>query len=184
MSRVAIQDALVNGDWATAERLLAPYVSGPGAHPSLLYNYGKVLIELARTEDAVAALSKTVAAAPGYANAWFELGRAALACEAFETAYEGFERALELAPDDRDARRNLARVALRLGRFDAAGKAWREFEGEAEADIALYRIAAETGAADAPRRRKELLQRKAIRAQVLQALVRVSKGAVPLNLRP
>lgn len=178
-----LQTALINGDWPTAERLLAPQARHPGAHPSLLYNYGKVLLELGQPQGAAAALKRVVAADPRHGNAWFELGRAALMREDFATALEAFAHALSLDPGDEDARRNLGRVSLRTGAWGLAAQAWGPLEGDAEADIALYRIAAETGAADAGRRREKLLAAHPDRAAVIQTLVRVSKGAVPLNLR-
>lgn len=179
-----LQTALINGDWPAAERLLAPQASRPGAHPSLLYNYGKVLLERGKAEDAAAALRRAVAADPRHGNAWFELGRAALLQEDFATARDAFERALSLDPADEDARRNLGRVALRTGAWDLAARAWGPLDGDPEADIALYRIAAETGAEDAVQRRENLLAAHPDRAAAIRALVRVSKGAVPLALRP
>ena len=184
MTLQELHAALVTGDWQKAERLLAPQARRRGAHPSLLYNYGKVLIELGRAGEASAALRRLVAAEPGHGNAWFELGRAALMGEDFAAALEAFGQALSLAPGDEDARRNLGRVALRLGAWETAAEAWSPLEGDPEADIALYRLAAETGAGDAGARRAALLQSHPDRAAVIRALVRVSKGSAPLDLRP
>lgn len=182
MTLQQLQAALINGDWPAAERLLAPQARRPGAHPSLLYNYGKVLIELGQAKAAVEALRRAVEADPSHGNAWFELGRAALMLEDFAAALEAFGQALSLAPGDADARRNLGRVALRLGIWELAEKAWGPLAGDPEVDIALYRLAAETGAPDAEARRAALLRDHPNRAAVIQALVRVSKGTVPLNL--
>jgi tetratricopeptide (TPR) repeat protein len=178
-----LADLLIAGDWKGAEALLGPVASVPGAHPSLVYNHGKVLIELGRGREAVAALRRVIAATPERADAWFEMGRAALLHEDFATALEGFQEALALAPDDLDARRNLGRVALRLGRWEVARATWEGFEADNEAEIALYRIAAETRAEDAKARRDRLLESHPDRASVVLALVRSSKGAIPLDLR-
>ena len=177
-----LQKALANGDWAGADVMLTPVTAGADAHPSLLYNHGKVLMELGRMQAAADLLNRAVQTAPGHAAAWFELGRAAVSQEDFATAFTGFSRALDLAPNDEDARRNLGRVALRLGRYDAARAAWAPLRGDAEADLALYRVASETGDPDAARQRRDLLAHHPDRAAVIRALVRVSKGAIPLSL--
>ena len=177
-----LQKALAQGDWAQADAVLAPVTAEAGAHPSMLYNHGKVLMELGQMAAAAELLQRTVRAAPGHAAAWFELGRAALLQEDFATAFAGFSRALELTPEDDDARRNLGRVALRLGEYGVARAAWLPLRGDAEADLVLYRIAAETGDPSAAQQRRDLLARHPDRAAVIRTLVRVSKGAVPLNL--
>lgn len=184
MNLQELQAALTTGDWQRAERLLAPLARGREAHPSLLYNYGKVLIELGKAGRAAEALRRAVEAEPGHGNAWFELGRAALMSENFATAREAFGQALFLAPHDEDARRKLGRVALRVGAWELAIKAWEPLAGDPEAEIALYRLAAETGAEEREARRARLLESHPDRAAVIQALVRVSKGTVPLDLRP
>ncbi|SHL81803.1 Tetratricopeptide repeat-containing protein [Roseovarius litoreus] len=177
-----IQALLQAGDWVGAAAMLAPLVEGPRSHPSLIYNYGKVLIELGRFPEAILQLKRVTEVAPGHDAAWFELGRAALGVEDFETAFTAFSRALTLVPNDADARRNLGRVALRLGRYDIARRAWRAFPGDPEAALALYRVAAETGDPEAEAMRVALLETHPDRAAVLKTLVRVSKGSFPMNL--
>jgi tetratricopeptide (TPR) repeat protein len=177
-----LNSCLSQGKWDEADALLAPVTQGADAHPSLLYNHGKVLIEMGRFGAAQALLERCTELAPDHAAAWFEMARAALAGEDFSTAFDGFARALALDPYDTDARCNLGRVALRTGRYKIAQEAWKEFAGDPEADLALYRVAAETGAPEAAEMRKELLATHPNRAAVIKTLVRVSKGAIPLNL--
>lgn len=184
MSLDKLPQMLIDADWVGAERLLAPLAAAPGAAPALVYNYGKVLFELGRYRDSADALAGVVLAAPDHQNAWFELGRATLILEDYGLSYDAFATAFSLDPSDADARRNLARVALRLGRWEVAREAWEIFEGDPEADLALYRVAAETGAADTAERRARLLSAHPHRAEVIHALVRVSKGSIPLDLRP
>lgn len=148
----------------------------------MLYNHGKVLMEMGRMQAAAELLHRAVSAAPDHAAAWFELGRSALLQEDFITSFTGFSRALELTPNDQDARCNLGRVALRLGEYSAARAAWSPLRGDAEADLALYRIAAETGDPSAARKRHDLLMHHPNKAAVIRTLVRVSKGALPLDL--
>ncbi len=178
-----LTERLIAEDWAGAEALLAPHASAPDAHPSLVYNWGKVLIELDRPGEAARALRRVVAADPTHVNGWFELGRAAIMRDDYETAYHAFEQAHLIDPDDADATRNFARVALRLGYWDQARIAWEGLMPDQEAEIALYRVAAETRAKDAARRRAALLETHPSRPAVVTALVRTSKGAVPLDLR-
>ena len=184
MSLKKLPQMLIDADWAGAERLLAPHAAAADASPSLIYNYGKVLFELGRFEASVATLIRVVEAVPDHQNGWFELGRAALQIEDYGLSYDAFATAFSLDSSDADARRNFARVALRVGRWEVAREAWEVFEGDPEADIALYRISAETGAHDTASRRARLLSAHPQRAQVIQALVRVSKGSIPLDLRP
>lgn len=185
MHRMDVQQlttALAKGDWRAADRMLAPHTRQTRAHPSLLFNHGKVKLELARFHDAITLLQRCVEAAPTHAGAWFELARAALEVNAPDTALEGFEQALLLDPKDTDARRNLGRVALRLGRYDLAQHAWAPLAGDAEADLALYRIAAETRDPNAAKLRDALLRSHPNRAAVVRTLGRVAKGAMPLRL--
>lgn len=177
-----LQNALVEGAWHDAEALLASVTETSDAHPSMLYNHGKVLMELAQMDQAVSLLRRAVRAAPGHAEAWFELGRAALALEDFGTAFEGFSNALNLTPGDTDARRNLGRVAIRLGEYTTARAVWLPLRGDAEADLALYRVAAETRDPAAANKRQALLDKHPNKAAVIKTLVRVSKGSIPLSL--
>lgn len=178
-----LAEILIAGDWAGAEALLEPLAVRPDAHPSLVYNWGKVLIELDRPGEAARALRRVVAADPTHVNGWFELGRAAVLREDYETAYDAFEQAHVIDPDDADATRNFARVALRLGCWDEARDAWEALLPDWEAEIALYRIATETRGLDAGQRRATLLETHPDRHAVVMALVRTSKGAIPLDLR-
>lgn len=182
MDTHALNTALQRGDWPRAAALLAPLTQMPGAHPSLLFNHGKVALEMGQTAQAQALLRRAVQGAPLHQAAWFELGRAALAADMLPEACTAFERALALQPSDGDARRNLGRIALRLGRYDVAQQAWQSLAGTPEADLALYRIAAETRSPNAPALRDALLKTHPQPAAVLRCLVRVSQGSIPLSL--
>lgn len=173
---------LAAGDWVAAERLLKRAAQGKGAGAPVFYNLGKVYLEQARAEPAITWLRRAVATDPTHASAWFELGRAAVLAEDLPLAAAGFERALAQVPGDRDARRNLGRLLLRLGRFAQARAIWAPLAGEAEADAAIYRAAAECGDADVGALRAALLARPEARPQAIKALVQVSKGSLPLSL--
>lgn len=173
---------LAAGDWAAAERLLRRAAQGKGAGAPVFYNLGKVYLEQGRAEPAITWLRRALAADPAHASAWFELGRAAVLAEDFTLAAAGFDRALALIPGDRDARRNLGRLLLRLGRFAQARAIWTPLAGEAEADAAIYRAAAECRDTDAGALRTALLARPEARPQAIKALVQTARGALPLSL--
>jgi len=166
-------------DWAAAERLLRRAANDHDAPPQVFYNLGKVLESAGKPGQSGAWYRKAVAADSGYAIAWFELGRFAIAADDLALAARAFDKAATLAPADADAWCNLGRVLLRLGQWAQARQAWAHLAG-AEAELARYRIAAElneeTGAA-----RAVLLADPALRPAVIKALTRVAKGTVPLR---
>jgi len=174
--------ALMAGDWAQAEKLLRRAAASKKADGAVFYNLGKVLLEQDRPGAALLQFRKAVAKRPGHADTWYELGRSALMEQDLPLAKQAFAKAIALAPSDTDARRSLGRVSLRLGDYDMARTAWEPLAGDAEADEALYRIAAETGDAEAETLRQALLNRPAGREAALKAMVRVSKGKVPLQV--
>lgn len=177
-----LTQALIRGDWLRAEAILAPLAAAPGAHPSAVYNLGKVLMELGRHDEAIHHFRRCSGVAPAHQAAWFEMGRCALLTEDFPLALEAFSHALALDPHDSDARRNLGRVALRLCAWNIAREAWEPLSGDPEAALALYRVAAETRDPAAPAMRARLLADHPDRAAAIRTLVRVAKGAVPLDL--
>lgn len=183
MSQTKLMQMLMTGDWSGAEAMLRPVAEAPSANIATVYNWGKVLIELHRGQEAITALNRVVEAEPNHLNGWFELGRAAVLCEAFETAFRAFGQARALDPGDADTARNLGRLALRLGRWEVAGDAWHVLPAQdPEARIALYRIAAETRDPNAVTLRAALMADHPDRAAVITGLVRVAKGTVPLDL--
>ena len=172
---------LAAADWPGAERILKRAAQARGADPSVYYNLGRVLIEQGKWSAALVWLRRAVAARADYVLAWFELGRAAVETRDLELAFKAFQKALALDASDVDARRNLGRVALRLGRYDEARSAWASLAGECEADVALYRVAAEQSLGDVEARRIALRERHG-RAVYLRAIVRVSRGHIPMQL--
>ena len=170
-------------DWPAAERVLKRAAQARPGEAAILYNLGRVLMEQGQWAPARHWLKQAIAAQPKHQAAWFELGRTSLELSEVGAARVAFSKALELDPSDQDAARNLGRVALRLGDFAAARAAYAKLDpNEIETACALYRIAAETGDPEASALRAGLLARRSDRAQVLKALTRTAKGALPLNL--
>lgn len=167
-------------DWATAERVLRKAAQGKSASAEVFYNLAKVLEQVGKPEQRAAWLKRAVARRPDYALAWFELGRIALEDGESDAALKAYQKAWEGDPSDSDARRMVARLSLRLGRWEAAERALQDDE-DTEAMMLRYRIAAEMGDAT-PALRDELLQDAATRPDALRTLTRVAKGSVSLRL--
>lgn len=169
-------------DWPAAERLLRRLAKGKAPQPAVFYNLAKVLEAGGKPEQMKHWFERAVAANPNYGVAWFELGRVALEHNALDEALTAFVRTAALMPGDADTRRNLGRVAMRLGDWDRAAECFAG-QGDPEARLAHYRIAAETGASSTELR-DALLAERSWRPEVIKTLTRTAKGSVPLNLTP
>jgi|GEM_PF-1452816 tetratricopeptide (TPR) repeat protein len=167
-------------DWPAAERLLRRLAKGKAPQPAVFYNLAKVLEAGGKPDQMKHWLERAVAANPSYGIAWYELGRIALDHGALADALTAFMRASALMPDDADTRRNLGRVALRLGDWDKAMDCFAA-QSDPEARLARYRIASETGATTTDLR-DALLAERSWRPEVIKTLTRTAKGSVPLNL--
>lgn len=169
-------------DWPAAERLLRRLAKGKVPPPAVFYNLAKVLEAAGKPDQMKHWLEKAVAANPRYGVAWFELGRIALDQGALKDALAVFVRASALMPEDADTRRNLGRVALRLGDWGKATECFAA-QSDPEARLACYRIAAETGASTTDLR-DAFLEERSWRPEVIKTLTRTSKGSVPLKIAP
>lgn len=173
--------ALAAGRWPEAERLLTGLA--PGGHPSVLYNLGRVKMELGKWAEARDWLTRCLDAAPRHAHAWFELGRTELELDALEAARDAFAHAVTLDPTDGDARLNLARICLRLGDYPPVRELLAPMAGQSvEIDALRYRAAAELGLPEALAEGEALWAREGGRAEALKALTRVAKGRMRLDL--
>lgn len=171
---------LATANWDAAERLLKREAGRPQADPGILYNLGKVLEANGKWHQSGPWFERAIAANPQHQNAWFELGRWSLEHGKLSDAFEQFSRSLELSPDDDDARRNVARIALRLGNWQIARQHWETFD-DPEARIALFRISAELGE-DTSEELAHLLATRSDRPTVLKAMTRTAKGKIPLTI--
>jgi tetratricopeptide (TPR) repeat protein len=166
-------------DWAAAERLLRKAARARNPPPEVYYNLAKVLEAAGKPGQMAQWLKRALTANPAYAFAWFELGRLALNEARLEAAFHPFTKAHELAPGDDDSRRNLGRIALRLGKWDVASSCFGGVD-DPEALLARYRIAAETGTATQAMR-AALFAQPGLRKAVLKTLTRTAKGSIPLD---
>lgn len=172
-------DHIAAQDWEKAERALRKAAKAKAAPAQVFYNLAKVLEAAGKPTQMRTWLKRAVATDPQYEIAWFELGRAELRARAFEPALRAFERAATLDPTDQDARRNAARIALRLGQWDKARSGFGDAP-DFEARAARYRIAAEQGAATKTEQ-EDLLRTPDHRPAALKALTRTSRGSIGLN---
>lgn len=181
MARLSDLPTLVQTrQWKAAETLLRRQAAKPAATADIFYNLAKVLEADGRGRQARCWLEKAVAARPDYAAAWFELGRWFLADDQLRSAYAAFASAARHAPHDADAKRNLGRLALRLGEWETARSAWSAID-DVEAQCARYRITVETGN-DAGQQLDALLEMSGARPVVLKAMTRTARGRIPLRL--
>ncbi len=176
-----LRAALAAEDWDAAERVLRRAVARKDAAAADFYNLGLVLVRQGREAQAETMLRRALARDASHADAWCELGALLLRRHDLAAGEGALARAAALRPGDAVVRRDLARVRLRLGLWEAAARDWAAFPGDAEADAALLRIALETGAADAPDRRRAMAAVPARRAHLLKAITRTGRGKLPLR---
>lgn len=173
--------ALVSAqDWPAAELLLRRLAKGKAPAPDVFYNLAKVLEAAGKSGQMKHWLERAVAANPRYGIAWFELGRAALEHGALDAAQAAFQQSVNLMPADLDAKRNLGRIALRIGDWNKATDCFAP-QSDKEAQLAHYRIAAETGN-PTKELRDALLAQRAWRPEVIKTLTRTAKGSIPLRI--
>ncbi|MEL7466715.1 MAG: tetratricopeptide repeat protein [Pseudomonadota bacterium] len=180
MTERALVNALSSGDWSKAERILRRATAKRSATAGDHYNLGKVLLEQDKAAAAIISFRKAIALKTDYQSAWFELGRAALRRRDYAVAEDAFSKAAALNPSDRDAKLNLARVAIRRGSWEAARVALDGAIGP-EAAALRYRALAETRSPNAAPALAAMLADRAARPHGLRAMVRTSKGRIPLT---
>ena len=96
----------------------------PRQPPTDLYLDAVALRELGQNELAVSKLNAVVAADPGFALAYAELGKAYQALGNREKALTAFEQAAKLAPWSAEDYLNLGRIRASLGQYPQAAEAY------------------------------------------------------------
>jgi cytochrome c-type biogenesis protein CcmH/NrfG len=105
-----------NQVWQSELSLWADTASKSPRKARPLYNYGYYLTEAGRVEEAIAVLSRAVAADPRYADAWHNLGRAYLLLGRNDEALPALRTAVRLAPGMDNSVLNLSSALLRTGK--------------------------------------------------------------------
>ncbi|MFN4243290.1 MAG: tetratricopeptide repeat protein [Tepidisphaerales bacterium] len=114
------QNALLDRDWATAERLLPRLVSSNADQAGgRLYRF-RLLAARGQAADALRVATELSQALPNFALSWTTLGQAQALNRDFARAVTSFEQALRLKPDERGALLGLVEAAYALGRPDDA----------------------------------------------------------------
>lgn len=164
-------------DWPRAERLLRRAAREKAPPAQVFYNLAKVLIEAGKAEQAGQWLRRALRVDPRYANAWFELGRWAIAQRDYAQAQDAFTRVLDLESNDLSAARNLLALAQRRGDASAMARACTVLP-EGETDAARYRLAAESGAAGFAEARSYLAKHPGD----LRTLTQPRRGVLPFTI--
>lgn len=87
---------------------------------------GKQLAALGQLDAAIEALQRACALQPGLAMAWYNLGVLQVRAVRFGETEAALRKTLELAPDNLQARLQLADLLKMAGRVDDAAATWRE----------------------------------------------------------
>lgn len=181
MSKIQDLPQLISQEnWSAATAVLKREAGKSGAPAHIFYNLAKVLQAGGKWKQSGKWLRRAILKDSNYQIAWFELGRWALEYRELQLAYEAFRKSSELNPDDTDAKRNAARLALRLGKWAQAREYWQAFT-DIEAEQARYRIAAELGE-NIHDLRAKLLANQNARPEAIKTMTRTAKGSIPLRL--
>ena len=106
---------MAQSDWPAAEQVFAQAIAKFPDNPVLLANYGAVLQELGKLEQAIASYERAVSVYPMYATAWFNLGTALQTTGELARAAAAFSRVLAIDPQHTGAIANLEWVAQLRG---------------------------------------------------------------------
>ncbi|MFQ3581153.1 MAG: tetratricopeptide repeat protein [Chloracidobacterium sp.] len=106
------QDAHQAGQLDEALRLYDAALALDDTLAPIHFQRGMALLALKRTTEAVAAFEHCLTHQPDFLRGWLHLGAAALAVGANQRAEQAYARALELSPENREARLQLAQLAL------------------------------------------------------------------------
>jgi Tfp pilus assembly protein PilF len=144
------------------EQAMAAYQTALGLYPDYLtthagfgINFGNLLFDLGRTEEALKVLKMAVEANPQWSVTYYNIGLVHAKLEQYDKAEEAWRHALSLRPEDPQVHSSLSRLAIARGRYA---------EGLAAAEAALARD-------------PEFVWAQYNRALALQALGRLEEAA-------
>lgn len=105
--------------------------------PDQLFKQAKILHSADELDQAVRILQRLVSAAPGYADAWQELGLIAVKHDRFDEAGPYFERALAIQPADPFLQKWSGIVALYRGDLEGSLRLFRRMAEEQTDEVEL-----------------------------------------------
>jgi Tetratricopeptide repeat len=114
-------------DWPAAEALYRRCLKLDEHDPTAPFNLANVLREQGRVREAVLFCRMALARAPGFAEAWYNLGDLAEAAGDAMLARHSLERALRCDPGFADAAFNLARLHYAAGAYAQAAAEWQRY---------------------------------------------------------
>lgn len=123
------------GDRSTAIASLRHASTLPGAVPGANYNLGVLLAE-SDPDQAIAAFAATVAQAPDYVEAWYNLGALHTRRGQLDEGHQALQRTVALRADWADAWRQLGTNRATAGDANAAADAYRKVVALAPEDVA------------------------------------------------
>ncbi len=139
-------------DWQDSQKLYAHMLALAPDASLLRYNYGLVLVEQGRTEDAIAQYGLALVRNPKYVEAHNNLGLALARQGRIDEAIVHYRKALELKPDQAGVYNNLGTALAAAGRNDEAVVAYQRVlalkSDYAEAYSNLGNVLAAQGRAD------------------------------------
>ncbi|MFQ5852287.1 MAG: fused MFS/spermidine synthase [Candidatus Binatia bacterium] len=117
--------ALLDGNWEEAERLLDRALAIDPQFVEALFDRALIYARLGKTQQAVALYRKILARQPTFSRARFNLGVSLYHLGHYEEAAAAFAKVTQKETSSADAHFNLANSLVRLGRYREAGEHYR-----------------------------------------------------------
>ncbi len=123
LSALGVGAYVQTGYWQNSEKLWTHTLACTSDNAVADYNYGTMLAESGKLDEAIAQFQKAVDLLPDHAAAWNNLGYAYMEKSRVADAVNSLQRALAVQPDFPDAHNNLGRAYAYVGRYrDAAAQ--------------------------------------------------------------
>lgn len=129
-------------------------VEQAGDNPRMLYNYGTIMVQNGRPDEAAEYFARAIRLSPEVFFYWNDYGSVLIRLGDYRRAQQALERAVGLNPDSPDAWYNLGIVHSAQGQWPAAEQAFARaianhfpdswvqvYRGEAQMNLGLYREA-------------------------------------------
>lgn len=114
------------GDPAGAQKLYRRILKSEPRNPLVLNLAGVAAFQLGRKKAAVESLSKAIAIAPDYSDAYYNYANVLAQMDRHEEALKNYRSAIRLEPGNGDAHYSLGVLLRRLGRWEEALASYRQ----------------------------------------------------------
>jgi tetratricopeptide (TPR) repeat protein len=149
------------------EHYRAVLALNPDQFPRAHYDYGVLLIQHGRDQEALEAFRRAIHANPAYAEAHNNLGVLLQRQGKLSEALEEFKKAIESRPDYRQARFNLGRILVNQGNYQGAIEEFEKILSPADEKTPSYLYALGATYGRAGDRQKALLYLQQARERAL-----------------